>query len=233
MSLTPATPVVPTTPPSDADSTTPKGAANELAPGELAPGDQRSLPEVDDPTAGETSPPDITPADDPSVVAPSVEPMRPDKGAPETDFEAPSEPAVATSPNRAFERGTEQTAEQPPATRDGESPVGPEANAGTARDLRTWNDRPGRTIRARLIRVSEGRVTLERNDDKTEEVDLDLLSEADQDYVSTQTVSSILRPMTLTFTMTFTMTPTMSMMLKPTETTSAHDTADVTPAPDR
>jgi hypothetical protein len=84
-----------------------------------------------------------------------------------------------------------------------------------------------------LIRVSEGHVTLERDDGKTEEIDFGSLSEADQDYVSTQTVSSILRPMTLTFTITFTMTPTMSTVLKPTETTLDHETSDTARLRDR
>ncbi|TVQ04895.1 MAG: hypothetical protein EA381_00035 [Planctomycetaceae bacterium] len=238
LSLTAATRAGPTT---LTDAPIPPPDVAELATAEPAPSDRGLVPKVVDPPAAETAPPDGAHLYDPSMVAPSDEPMRVDRVDPESAAEASSGPAIESEaepvPAENAEQFGEQPAVQPTATPDAtgekDTPPAHEANTAIAQELRTWNDRPGRTIRGRLIRVSEGRVTVEQVDGKTAEIDLDLLSDADQDYVSTQTVNSILRPMTLTVSLTFTMTPTMSMALKPTETPRDHETSDTALSPDR
>jgi hypothetical protein len=191
LSLTPATPeestptgdaVVPAA--DDAELATPEPAPSQLTPsrvtpGELTPGIGQPRPEVADPPAAETLLPDVSPLYDPSRAAPAIEPMRVGEGSAGTAAEVPSE-SVA-------EPAAEDVADQaatPPASAP--TPAGPEASASREPELRTWTDRQGRTIQARLIRVSEGRVTLERVDGKTAEIDLELLSEADKDYVLRQ-----------------------------------------------
>jgi len=195
----PRLPLVPTTPEGstptgdapapaadDSDLPTSEPTPAGLAPGELTPSDERLVPDGSDPTAAETFLPDVAPLYDPSRAAPAVVPMRADEGVPEIASEPPSAPVVAATPEEASGQAFEQPDQPPAAPPEEDVPAKSDENAGTRPALRNWTDLQGRTIKARLIRVSNGRVTLERVDGKTAEIDVESLSEADQEYVSSQ-----------------------------------------------
>ncbi len=59
----------------------------------------------------------------------------------------------------------------------------PTQGQGGAATFRDFHDRQGRAIRARLLRVRDEKVTIEREDGKQFTVSFSALSEADQDYI--------------------------------------------------
>ncbi len=61
------------------------------------------------------------------------------------------------------------------------------AAVAAAQELRTWKDSTGKfQIRAKMVSVSAGKVTLEQEDGSNLEIDLKKLSPADQKYVADQ-----------------------------------------------
>ncbi len=61
--------------------------------------------------------------------------------------------------------------------------VGFASVAGAALDYRTFSNKEGVEIKAALVAVRDGRVTLRKEDGKTYAIPLDTLSEVDKDYV--------------------------------------------------